>query len=93
MSMKPDPINGIPRGDAGISKPRVCPSLRLRAIPPSTTLCVDVVELGQTTDVGAPAEIIDDEAFHACNLGGVDHGDLVPDAGWAYDTNSGILPR
>jgi hypothetical protein len=93
MSMEPDPINGIPRGDARISKPRVCLSPRLRVIPPSAALCLDIVELGQPADVGAPAEIIDDEALHACSLGGVDHGDLVPDAGRAHDTNGGILPR
>lgn len=93
MSTKPDPINGIPRGDARISKPRGCLSPRLRVIPSSAALCVDAVELGQPADVGAPAEIVDDETLHACSLGGVDYGDLVPDAGRAHDTNGGILPR
>ncbi|EON63561.1 hypothetical protein W97_02789 [Coniosporium apollinis CBS 100218] len=93
MSTRPDPINGIPRGDARISKPRVYLSLRLRVIPPSAALCVDAVELGQPADVGAPAEIIDDEALHSCSLGSVDYGDLMPYAGRAHNTNGGILPR
>lgn len=93
LNMKPDPIDGISRGDARISKARVCLSPGLGVIPPSEALCVDAVELGQAADVGAPAEIIDDEALHACSLGGVDHGDLVPDARRADYTNGGILPR
>jgi len=62
-------------------------------IPPRAALCVDTVELGQPADVGAPAEIIDDEALHACSPGCVDHGDLVADAGRAHDANGGVLPR
>lgn len=93
MGTNSDPVNGITRGDARVSKRRVYLRPRLRVIPPEAALCVNVVELGHRTDVGAPAEIIDDKAFHACGLGRIDQGDLVHDAGRAYDTNSGILPR
>lgn len=93
MRMNPDPVNGITRGDARVSKRRVCLRPRLRVIPPETALCVNIVELGHSTDIGAPAEIIDDKVLHACGLGGVDQGDLMHDAGRAHDTNGGILPR
>jgi hypothetical protein len=93
VRMNLDPINRIPRGDARVSKPPVCLSPHLRVIPPSAALRVDSAELGQSADIGAPAEIIDDEALHACSLSGVDHGDLVSDAWRAHDANGGVLAR
>lgn len=93
MRSRPDPVNGITRGDARVSKRRVCLRPRVGVIPPKAALCVNVLELGQSTDIGAPAKIIDDEALHARGLGSIYQGYLVYDAGRTHDTNDGILPR
>lgn len=88
-----DPVNRITSGDARVGQRRVCLRPRLCVIPPVAALCVDFLKLGEATDVGAIAEVIDDEALHACSLRGVDQGDLVHDAAGANNTDGGILPR
>lgn len=91
IGMNPNPVNGITRGDARISKRRVCLRPHLRVIPPEATLCMEIFELWQSSDVSAPAKIIDDEASHTCGFGSVNQGDLMHDTGRPNNTNSGIL--
>ena len=91
--MSSDPVNRIAGGDARISERRVCLRPHLCVIPPEASLCVDIFELWQSTDVRAPAKIIDDEAPHARGFGSVDQGDLMYNTGRANNTDCGILAR
>ena len=91
--MSSDPVNRITRGDTSVSECRVFIRPLFCVIPPKASLCMDVIELWQSADVRAPAEIIDDEALHASGFSSVNQSDLMYDAGRANNANCGILAR
>lgn len=55
---------------------------------------MDGRELGQSVDNRAPAEIVNDQALHACCAGGVDDGVWMSlaDARPAYHADGRVLP-
>ena len=54
---------------------------------------MNVVELGQSTNIRSPSEIIHDEALYTCGLRRVDHSSLMMNAGRTDNADSGILPE
>lgn len=54
---------------------------------------MNVVELGQCTNIRPPSKIIHDEAFHACSLCRINHGTLMVNAGRPYNADGSILPE
>lgn len=68
------PVDGVTYRDTGPRESGVGLSLRLRTIPLRPALCMDVVELGKTANIWSPAEVIDDETFHAGRFRRVNHG-------------------
>lgn len=87
------PVDRIPRCDTSPREARVGLGHLPSPVPLSPPLDMDIVELGQSTDTWSPAEVIDDEALHACCLGSIDHGDICVYARGANNTDDCILAR
>lgn len=54
-----------------------------------------LAELGQAVRAGpeTPAKVVDNETLDTSCLGGIDHGDLVPNSGRSHNTHDGVLTR